>query len=267
VVASVRLYLRLVAISLRAQMAYRASFLMFSLGQLLATVVDFVGLWALFQRFEQIQGWRLPETAILYGLVNVGFALAEAFGRGFDTFDALVRHGEFDRVLLRPAGTVVQIAGRDLQLSRIGRGLQGMVVLVWGIWELGVPLTAGRLILLAAILAGTMAMFCGLFVLQATLAFWTVDSLEIMNTMTYGGVETAQYPLDAYQSWFRRLFTFVVPLGLVVYLPAKVFLGHTLSGWEGVFPVVVLPMAGLLFLVASLAVWRFGVRHYQSTGS
>ena len=37
--------------------------------------------------------------------------------------------------------------------------------------------------------------------LQATLAFWTVDSLEVAKTLTYGGVEAGQYPLDIYARW------------------------------------------------------------------
>ncbi|XXX55556.1 ABC-2 family transporter protein [Sorangium sp. So ce124] len=58
-------------------------------------------------------------------------------------------------------------------------------------------------------------MFYGLLVLQATLCFWTVESLEIMNAWTYGGTEAAQYPLTLYRDWFRRFFTFVVPLASV----------------------------------------------------
>ena len=55
--------------------------------------------------------------------------------------------------------------------------------------------------------------------LQATLAFWTTETLEIVNTVSYGGVETAQYPLSIYRPWFRHFFTFVVPLGNGQLLP------------------------------------------------
>ena len=37
--------------------------------------------------------------------------------------------------------------------------------------------------------AGGVALFVGILVLQATLAFWTVESLEIVNVLTYGGVQ------------------------------------------------------------------------------
>ena len=44
--------------------------------------------------------------------------------------------------------------------------------------------------------------------------------MEIVNTVTYGGVETAQYPLAIYREWFRRFFTYVIPLACVSYYPA-----------------------------------------------
>ncbi|CAJ95865.1 ABC-2 family transporter protein [Cupriavidus necator] len=43
-----------------------------------------VAVWALFDRFGDVQGWRIGEVALFYGLVNCMFAIADAIGRGFD---------------------------------------------------------------------------------------------------------------------------------------------------------------------------------------
>jgi ABC-2 type transport system permease protein len=53
-----------------------------------------------------IQGWTLKEPALIYGILHIGFAIAEASGRGFDTFSRMVIQGDFDRILLRPLGTI-----------------------------------------------------------------------------------------------------------------------------------------------------------------
>jgi len=60
--------------------------------------------------------------------------------------------------------------------------------------------------------AGGIALFFGLMVLQGTMSFWTIESLEVANVVTYGGVQAAQYPLSLYNGWLRGLLTFVVPL-------------------------------------------------------
>jgi len=260
------LYRRYIGIAIRSQLQYRASFIMTLLGNLVTTGIEFLGIWALFDRFGNLRGWTLPEIALFYGVVNVAFAIAEALARGFDTFPNLVKSGDFDRLLLRPRSTALQVAGGELQLMRSGRLVQGLVVLGWSLHSLGIGLGVGTMAVIScAVLAGV-CIFAGLFVLQATLSFWTIETLEIMNTVTYGGTETAQYPLTIYRPWFRRFFTFVVPLACANYLPLTPLLGRVESeGFQSM--VVVSPLVGLLFLGVSFGLWKVGVRHYHSTGS
>ena len=262
------LYAKLIGISLRAQMQYRASFLMLSLGQFIVTGVEFIGVWALFARFGQLVPWTLAQVAFFYGAVNVAFAFTDAAARGFDMFGAeLIKTGNFDRLLLRPRSTVLQVAGRDFPLYRVGRLAQGIAVLAWAAVVLDIDWTFARAALLAVTLLAAFAFFYGIVICQAVLSFWTTESLEIMNTLTYGGVETAQYPMAIYQQSFRRFFTVVVPLACVAYFPIVAVLGiDDPLGSSRLFQYCA-PLAGFAFFAASLALWRVGVRHYTSTGS
>jgi ABC-2 type transport system permease protein len=267
-VNAVRLYGRFVGLSVRAQMQYRASFVLMSIGQFVVTGTEFVGVWALFQRFGDLLPWSLAQVAFFYGLVNAAFAVTDCIARGFDLFGAqFVKTGNFDRVLLRPRSTVLQVSGHDFPLMRIGRFAQGMLVLAWGALELGIPWDVWRVLLLLVTFAATVVFFYGLVVCQAVLSFWTTESLEIMNTLTYGGVETAQYPMAIYQADFRRFFTYVVPLACVAYFPVVAILGaEDPLGSTRTFQVMA-PLAGFAFFGVSLLLWRVGLEHYTSTGS
>src|SRR5688572_30616951 len=130
---ALRLYGRYIAASLRSQLQYRASLVTQVIGQFLITVIEFLGIWALFDRFGQIRGWRLPEVALFYGMISVTWAITDAISRGFDVFAATVKAGEFDRVLLRPRSTVLQLIGQELTLRRFGRFAQGLVVLAYAL--------------------------------------------------------------------------------------------------------------------------------------
>jgi len=264
---SLRLYLRYVGTSLRAQMQYRASFVLYAFSHFLATGVEFLAIWALFDRFGSLEQWSLAEVALFYGMVSVAFALAEAVARGFDLFPGMVRTGEFDRVLLRPRSTVLQLAGRELQLMRIGRFSQGLIVLLWAASALDVAWTPAKVALAIAAMLGGACIFSGIFVLQATMAFWTIETLEIANTVTYGGVEAAQFPLTIYKPWFRRFFTFVIPLATINYFPAHAILGRADALGTPAALHWLSPLVGVAFLLVCLQVWRFGIRHYRSTGS
>ena len=261
------LYGRYIGISIRAQMQYRASFWLMAFSQFAATGIEFLGLWALFARFGSLRGWSLPEVAFFYGVVNVAFALADALARGFDVFPNLVKSGDFDRLLLRPRPTAFQVAAQELTLMRAGRLAQGVAVLAWALEALRLSWSLPKTLLLVGTVLGGTALFCGLFVLQATMAFWTVETLEIMNTVTYGGTETGQYPLTIYRPWFRRFFTFVVPLAFLNYVPARALLDRPGLPDLPLWLPWLAPGVGFLFLFLTLQLWKVGVRHYTSTGS
>ena len=265
---AIGLYGRLVSVSIRSHLQYRLSFVLMAFGHFITTAVEAIGLWALFERFGMLGSWSLAEVAFLYGLVNVAFPMSEALARGFDVFGRdFVKTGNFDRLLLRPRSTVLQLAGHDVQFQRLGRLLQGLIVLIWSIGVLNIDWNLSRGLLLIFTLSSAVLFFYALFIFQATMSFWTIESLEIMNTLTYGGVQTASYPLSIYQPGFRRFFTFVVPLGCVSYFPAVAIMGVEDPLGSSRLAQYLAPLAGYLFFFAALASWRFGIRHYTSTGS
>lgn len=264
---ALRLYFRYAGVSIRSQLEYRASLIMQTIGMFLVTSIEFVGIWALFDRFGQVEGWTLPEIALFYGTVSIAWSICDALARGFEVFGTIVNAGDFDRVLLRPRSTVLQLLGHELTLRRIGRFTQGVLVLGYAISALELDWTIGRAALLGFAIAGGVCMFLGLCVLQATTAFWTTETLEVWHAFTHGGVTASQYPLAIYRRWFRMLFTFVVPLGPVSYFPIVAVLGiEDPLGTSRVVQVLA-PLAGPVFLAGSIGMWRIGVRHYRSTGS
>ena len=264
---ALRLYWRYVGVSVRGQMQYRASFIMESIGQFGVIGVEFIGILVLFGHFDTLAGWSLPEVAFLYGLVHLGFTFADTFCRGFDSFGITVRLGDFDRLLLRPRSTALQLAGQELVLRRLGRLVLALGVIGWASIALDVDWTVVKVILtITTVLCGA-ALFAGLMILHATLAFWTTETLEMTNIVTHGGVETTQFPLSIYHPWFRGIFTFVFPLGAVSYFPALAILGKPDPLGSPLWFQYAAPLIGLLFLIVCLRVWEFGVRRYLSTGS
>ena len=262
------LYLRYVVNCLRAQMLYPTTFMLRFASQFLITITEFGGLFALFARFRHIGAWHFADIALFYGVVSTSFALAEMTSRGFEMFGPqFVKTGDFDRVLLRPRPETLQLAGFEFGFTSIGRVLQGLVALVIAMVLLQIAWNFGRLLLLIWTIVGGFALFWSILILQATLAFWTVEALEVTNTLTYGGVEAGQYPLDIYAAWFRKLLLFVVPIGCVSYLPVSALLGRADVTGVSPFLAELAPAAAFVFLGLSLAAWRVGVAHYTSTGS
>ncbi len=264
---ALRLWLRFASISFRSQLQYRVSFVVGIVGGFLVTAIEFVAVWTLFDRFGGLEGWTLHEVAIFYGVAHMALASADLLSTGFDHAGELIRSGGLDRLLLRPRSTVLQLLGHEFALRRLGRFAQGSIILAWGATRLG---QAGMRLdypLLAAAVFGGGCLFLALFVLRGTLSIWTVQALEVVNAATYGGVTAAQYPMTIYEAWFRRFFTFMVPLLAVTYLPVVAALGRPdplgFPMWLGRYTWLIGPAC----LGGAIVIWNLGVRHYTSTGS
>jgi len=266
-VNALQLYGRYVRVYVAGLMEYRVSLLLRLLSTLAGSILECVGIWVLFTRFGLLGSWTFPETLLLFSVASMAFGLAEWLGRGFDKFPAQVATGDFDRMLLRPRSTVLQVLGTRFELNKIGRVIQGGLLAWYCLTLLGAPLTPARAALLAAAVVGGAFVYGGVFVLFATLSFWTIQSVQLAYVLTNCSLDMFQYPVEIYGPWVRRFFTFVVPLACITYYPLVAVLGKTdATGLPAWFPWLA-PALGPVFFLGTLLLWRFGVRHYHSTGS
>lgn len=258
----IKLYGHYVSIVVRGMMQYKTSLLLTTIGQFLVSFNVFLGIYFLFLRFHQVKGYSYSEVLLCYALVLMEFSLAEIWARGFDTFSGVVRRGEFDRILVRPQGEILQVLGSKFELTRLGRLFQAVAVFLYAVCTVEVHWTAGKVLTVVLMLVGGVAVFSGLFLIYAALCFFTLEGLEFMNVLTDGAREYGKYPLDVYGRRVLRLATVIVPYALIQYYPLQYILGRVTSP-----AYIFLPLLAVIFLVPCYGLWRFGVRHYQSSGS
>lgn len=259
-----KLYWSYLKILVQSQLQYRSSFVILLLGQTILPLFVFAGITLMFQRFGSLGGWTAAEVCVGYGVTHMAYGLAQCFARGFDVFSQMIRQGEFDRVLVRPRGTVLQVLGSRLDLTRIGRLAQGAVVLAWALGSLNLTWDPLKAFVLASMVLSGALLFAGLYQLGAVLCFKTIQGLEVVNIFTDGGREASQYPLSIYPRSLGRLLTFVIPFGCFNFVPLLWLLGKP---GASVLAAVAAPWLGMLFLVPCAWAWRWGVRHYLSAGS
>lgn len=261
------LYFRLLGAEMRSGMQYRVSFVAEVLGCFLVTCLDFIALFLLMTRFRTIGDWTLAEVAFLYGTSSISFSVAELAAGSFDFFDRLVVRGGFDRLLLRPLPIAFQLATGAFHVRRVGRLIQGLLALLYAFHLLQPAWAAGQWVFFAFMLLGGALFFLAIFITGAAAAFWTPQTSELTNMFTYGGQFMTSYPMHIYQDWLRSFFTFVVPMVFINFLPAVHLLAKGdplgLPSWVPFLS----PFVAVSALAVSLALFRLGVRYYQSTGS
>lgn len=288
------IYAALASASVREQLSYRRSFLLEMLGKLIGTGIELAALFFLFEKVESIGGWSKWEVIYLYGVASISLGIAELLTTGLEAMPELVRTGTMDGLLIRPVPPLLQLLGRDIRLLQLGRLIQGVGALAVALVHLPAARGPDALFLLGIAMISTTAIYVGLFIAAGASCFWTVQSGELFNAFTYGGVQMTQFPISVYPRWLRDLFLFAVPLGFTSYVPAvraldKEALWGRWLGWIPGFsgngaggsanagnsaaPVteVLLPWIALLVAAAFLWLcwrfWRLGLNRYQGTGS
>ncbi|MEM7111313.1 MAG: ABC-2 family transporter protein [Chloroflexota bacterium] len=266
---TVNIYRRLVGVQLRSQMQYRASFLfdIFTAG--LVVLLEFASLALVFERFDNIKGWTLGEVAFIYGLVEIAFGMMDLFFSGFDPqdFGQGVRRGTFDQLLLRPVNITAQVLGSAFVIRRFGNMILGSTIFLYALALNDINWTIAKIAYVPFIIFGMFLFFGGLFIIGSTITFWTVESIEVMNILTYGGRFLISHPMHIYQLWMRRFFTYIVPAIFLNYFPALYILDKADPLGFPSFAPFLSPFVGVLVLLIALAFWRFGIGHYQSTGT
>jgi ABC-2 type transport system permease protein len=266
---TLNIYRRLIGAQIRSQMQYRTSFLLDLVATTTIVLFEFGSVVLVFERFQHIRGWTLGEVAFLFGLVETAFGAMDLIFSGFDPrgFGQEVRRGKFDQLLLRPVSITFQVFGSRFFFRRVGKIVFGIGIFIFALGLNDIHWTVAKIAYLPFVLLGMFLFFGGLFIIGATITFWTIESIEVMNILTYGGGFLISYPMHIYWDWMRRFFTFIVPAIFLNYYPALFFLGKPDPFNFPPWAPFLAPLVGITVFALALAFWRFGIQHYQSTGT
>jgi ABC-2 type transport system permease protein len=192
----------------------------------------------------------------------MAFSLGEMVGGGFASFPRMLGNGEFDRVLVRPRSILLQVLAPKMDFTRLGLLAQAVIVLCYAVANSGVEWTWVKILTLCLMILCGSIIFFGLFLIYAACSFFTVEGLEFFNIFTYGGRQFGRYPFSVYGKNVLMFLTFVIPLALFQYYPLLYLLDKEQSTFF-----MFAPLTGLLFIVPSYVLFRFGLSRYISTGS
>lgn len=151
-----KLYLKYFSIHFKSSMQYKSSFLLIMIGQFLVSFNVFLGVYFMFSRFNQVAGFSYHEVLLCFSIVLMEFSLAETFARGFDSFSTIIGNGEFDRIMVRPRNEIMQVLGSRIELTRIGRMLQAIIVFIYAIIQNDIHWTPLKILTLVLMMVGGM---------------------------------------------------------------------------------------------------------------
>lgn len=172
------LYGKYLSIHLKSLMQYKVSFFLTAFGQFLISFSAILGVYFLLDRFHAIKGYTFTDILLCSSVIIMAFSLAECFARGFDQFPKAISNGEFDRMLVRPRSAIFQILASKLELSRIGRMLQAILMMLVAFAKSDIHWSPSKVLTILLMIVGGTVVFSCLFLLYAAFSFFTLEGHE-----------------------------------------------------------------------------------------
>ena len=105
----IKLYPYFVSRSVQSRMSYKSDFILGVTASALMQALGYVFIWAVFQGIPEMNGWSFYQMVFVYGMSAISLGLNEFLFAGSWQVGKYVRDGSFDRLLLRPVGTMFSI--------------------------------------------------------------------------------------------------------------------------------------------------------------
>ena len=197
-----------------------------------------------------------------FSIIWLGYSLAQFIGRGFDKFTSLINDGSFDLLLIRPRNLFLQIIGNDIYYEKITRIISSFVLFIYGSINIINEFSIFKFFVLITIILGSFFIIISLFIIGATVCFYTIQGIEFINIFTDGTKQVGQYPMGIFPKIIRKIFTIVIPITLINYYPIEYLSGRSNNILYGF-----LPLISLMYFFPALIIFRHGLKKYKSSGS
>lgn len=244
---------KLIATNFKASFALRGAFLMQSGLMALNNLLFFVFWWVLFERFEEIRGWRIEDVAALYGLAAASYGIAAVLAGGFGDLARKIHEGELDPLLTRPRSVLVQAVAARSRPDGLGDIVSGLALVgLSGYLELS---TAPLVLLCLGLGAVT---FTASAVLIHSVAFWLGRVETLARQLSEFVIMFSVYPPTLFGPSLKVVMFTVLPAGFISHLPVELLRDFDVAGlgW----------LVGGVVAYVAVAHWVFhrGLAQYES---
>ena len=256
------IYRKILIQDLKSKMSYRADFVISNIGMIVSNLVGFVTFYILFQNFPSINGWTMYEMLFLYGFSLVALTPVQCFFDNNWNLRYAVKTGDFIKYCFRPINIFFYYISEVFDVKGFGQLCFGVGTLAFAWRHLAIPVTVVTIAQTLLFLLAASLFMIAIMNFAAATCFWIQNSGYIMVIM-FRFKDFAKYPASIFNSVFRIVFTFVIPIAFIAYYPSLVVLrpeNIPLLSWLS-------PLIGLAFFYLSYRFWLLGARKYDGTGS
>lgn len=239
--------------NLSAAMEYRVSFIMQTLGMAINNSAFIFFWWILFENVPTIGGYGFQDVMLLWSFASTTYGLVFVIFGKVGEITQLIIGGELDTFLLQPKDPLLSILCSKSRVSAWGDLVYGVVLyfLVMGFNPL-------NLLMYVFFSVTASLIFSSVLVIIHSVSFHLGDFQSVADLATEFMITFSIYPEGIFGNWMKYVFYTLLPVGFMVYIPARTLVQPNL------FMVLLVGCAALFWVLVAYKVFYKGLKNYES---
>lgn len=258
----VKLYFMMISQDFKSKMQYRADFLVSTLAMLLINISGLISFWLIFNSIPMIKGFSYNELLFMYGFSLIAFTPMQLFFDNLWQLWTYTENGDFIKYCFKPINIFFYYIAETFDAKGLGQLAFGLITLVYAWAKLAIPVTFFNIAMLIFTLIGAGLVLIGIMTLAASASFITLQGASVMIFVNRFK-DYAMYPTTIFNTLFKFIFTFIIPIGFIAFYPVLFFLRPSSHAILAFFS----PLVGIILFYIAYKVWMLGAKRYSGTGS
>ncbi len=237
----------------------KTALIFFILAKLLRFSLFFLFAYFLVTKSKLLSGYKVDHVIFFYLTFNIIDTATQALYREVYRLQWFIYSGGFDSVLVRPFNPILRVLLGGIDIIDLILLIPYISLAVFFAVKLDV-ISLANFVLYLSLLISSFFIATAFHIFIVAIGIITAESNQLL--WLYRDVTTlGRFPFDVYREPIKGIFTFVVPVGIMMTFPPKALFG-----------ILSLPMVFLSFFLAfslfflSLKTWSLALKKYQSWG-
>lgn len=245
--------------ALRVSAAYRMNFIVSCIITLVGNVFFPLLTLLIYSNGASFPGWSFYEVLLIQSIFTISSGLSNLiFGGVLWTTMSHIREGSFEVILMKPLNPLFFIIATTFSPDSIGVFVGGVALFIISLTGVGTILFVSWAQFALFFVAG-IAVMAGMSLMMAAMSFKWVGNSRIPE-LADSVLNFGKYPLPIFPKSLQALITFIIPVGVIGFLPASALLGEIkLIDFIAVIPCVI-------FMVAGASIYRHMISLYEGVG-
>ena len=253
----------LIKLKLSHMMVFRLSFFggFFADGMLF--LVQVLAFSIIYGQVDGIGDWNRGQMYIFIGTFSMinGLNMAIYFF-GLVGISDKIRSGALDMYVTKPINTLFRLTFEGINPGSAPLVLLSGIIIAHGISTAGITVTPALLISYAGMTLLMTLLYYDMELILRTIPFFVISATAIERLEGDMLILNFQIPGILYKGFFKILFYFALPYGIMATVPVQLISGTlTSAGLLHALAIVV------IFTAFALWFWKFGLKHYKSASS